>query len=101
MKAFSTTVPATTNYYNLWTLLTAIPGWAPAGTLVPDRCCELILGSDSGVLLVSDSNYANVAGMPIAVGGCLALRTPGNSICLKEIFVKGSGMAISGWYVWI
>lgn len=94
-------MPATTNYYRLWDLILQIPGFSPPNVMVPDRCCELIVGSDSGTLLASDFNYANVPGMPIAVGGCLALRTPGNSICLKEVYLKGSGMAVSGFFVWI
>lgn len=100
MKAFSITLPATTNYYNLWDRLQLIPNFAPANVLIPDRACEVVINSDSGTLLVADGNFANAQGVPVVTGGSLLFRTNGNSVCLKEIWLKGSGLVVSGWFVW-
>ena len=100
MKAFSFTLPATTNYYNLWDRLQLITGFSPANAYIPDRGCELVINSDSGTLLVADSNFANSQGVPVPVNGSLLFRTNGNSVCLKEIYIKGSGLVVSGWYIW-
>lgn len=94
-------MPADNNYHSLWSLVTALTGWNPANALIPDRGNFLILGSDSGTIYVSDSNNANVAGMPILSGGSLTLPGyNGTQICLQEIFIKGNGLLISGWYGW-
>lgn len=100
MKAFTITLPATTNFYNLWTQLQLLTGFNPANALVPDRCHELILSSDSAAIHVTDANFANQAGMPLASGATLTLRSTTNGINLKEIYVQGSGAIISGWYTW-
>lgn len=100
MRAFNFTLPATTNYYNLWTTVSALPGWSANNIYTPDRGCELVINSDSGTIYVSDSNNANVAGTPVKVDGSLLFRTNGNGICLKEIWIKGSGLLVSGWYIW-
>ena len=101
MKCFSLTLPATTNYYNLWTLLNQVTGFAAPNEIVPERCCHIVIGSDSGTILIADKNYANQAGMPLVNTGSLTLSAPGNAICLREIYLKGSGLAVSGWFVWI
>lgn len=101
MKAFSFVLPATTNFYNLWDRMNLITGFKPPDVLIPERCCELVINSDTGTINVSDSNYANSVGTPVILNGSLLFRTNGNSICLKEIWVKGSGQTVSGWFVWI
>lgn len=100
MKCFSFALPATTNYYQLWTQLQGITGFFPANVIVPDRGCQLVLSSDSGALVVSDSNNANVAGMPLATGTKVTFQSTANSISLKDVYLKGSGLAVSGWFVW-
>lgn len=101
MKVFSFTMPATTNYYQLWTLLTGITGFIPANAIIPDRCCQLTISSDSGALLLSDANNANVAGVPMASGTKVDIRAPSNNISLKEIYLKGNGLNVSGFFVWM
>lgn len=101
MRAFSITMPTDAAYHRLWDLLQLVPGFFPKDQVIPDRGCELIIGSDSGTLMVGDSNFANVPGMPVALGGCLALQSSVNSVCLKEVYLKGSNLSVSGWWVWI
>jgi len=93
---FNTTLPATTQYYNLWTQIQGSIGT----DLVPNLGYELILCSDSAIIRVAGSRYATSPGVPVQVNGNLTMRGPKNTIDLRNIFVSGSGAAISGAFSW-
>jgi hypothetical protein len=109
-RVFSVTIPADTNYHNLFSLLvgtavygaanggtneTAITGAIPTDGILPDRCTQLIFGGTATTgILISDRNNANSAGYPLVNNVQTIMGTPGvNAICLKDLFVKGSGLS--------
>ena len=101
MKAFNFLNPADTAYHSLWNTIIALPGFKQPDEIVPDRADQLVLGSDSGVIYVSDGNNANVAGMPVLQGSSLTFQGYGaNNVSLKDIYIKGNGLAVSGWIKW-
>lgn len=100
-KIFSFTMPATTNYYSLWTQLQGITGFFAPNELVPDRVSSLIIDQASGNLNIADSNYANSPGIVIGSSSPPFNRSAErNRIDLKNIYLKGSGVAVSGFISW-
>lgn len=112
IRVFSITIPADTNYHNLFSLIvgtavygtaqggtneTAITGAIPTDGILPDRACQLIFGGTATTgVLISDRNNANTAGYPLVNNVQTILGTPGvNAISLKDIFVKGSGLTFN------
>lgn len=100
MRAFNITLPADTNYRSLYSLVQAVTGWNPTNSPTPWKGYELIIGADTGIVRVSDSNFANCAGTPIQTNGSITFRSTVNSVSLREVFVSGNGLAISGWFSW-
>lgn len=106
-RSFSITLPADTNYHNLYSLIvgtkyavvhggtaeTGITGAIPVDGILPDRGCQLDIQADStntGTITIGDRNNANTGGPILTAGGNLTKRSHRNVICLKDYLIKGS-----------
>ncbi len=104
-RTFSITLPADTNYHNLFSLIvgTSIYGLAQGGTneigitgaiptdgILQDRVQELTITVDSGSVFISDRNHANSAGDAYLANQSLTKRSTRNTICLKDYLLAGA-----------
>lgn len=67
----------------------------PTDGILPDRVKQLALQADgtngSEIVSISDSNNANVAGLPLAAGVYMPVaQSEKNTICLRDYYIKGS-----------
>ena len=108
-RAFKITLPADTNYHNLFSLIvgtakygsvnggtneTGITGAIPTDGILPDRGNFLEIqadGGNSGTLTISDRNNANSTGKVLNPGDPFQAGPFNvNAICFKDYFIKGS-----------
>lgn len=113
-RAFKITLPADTNYHNLFSLIvgtssptnvqgyglaqggtneTAITGAIPSSGILPDRGNFLEIQADSGnsgTLTISDRNNANSTGKVLNAADIFQASSNRNSVCFKDYFIAGS-----------
>lgn len=107
-RFFNFTLPATTNYYSVWSQIQAAIAAMPANAqgFVPNQGYELVLCADSVIIKVADgfnptTTTGGMGGVPVQATGNLTLRSTRNTVDLKELWVTGSGAAISCAFSWL
>lgn len=104
-RSFKVTLPADTVVRSVWQALnglngaTAITGAVPTDGILPDRCCDLKITSDTAnaanTLTIADANNANTTGRVLSAGGDVyEVSKFRNSICLKDYFIKPSANSL-------
>jgi len=92
-RVFTVTLPADTNFHQLYTSLLGVTGATPTDGILPDRCTGCQLTADAGnasTVKLADANFANTSGPAIAAGGTILNRSElKNIICLKDYFLAG------------
>ena len=99
IRAFSFNL-GSVGYFQLWTQLQGITGFFPANVQVPDTCTQITIAASVAAINISDSNNANVGGMPMGIGTKVTFQSTGRSIGLKEIYISGNGAGVSGIIVY-
>jgi hypothetical protein len=93
-RIFTVTLPADTNFHNLYAALLLVTGATPTDGILPDRGCGCQLTADAGnagTVKLGDGNFANTSGPLIAAGGTILNRSElGNTICFREYYLAGS-----------
>jgi hypothetical protein len=106
-RNFKVTLPADTNFHNLYSLLvgskygvanggtseTGITGAIPTDGILPDRVSKLEIQADianTGTLTVGDRNSANTSGKVLTTGNTMLSTSMRNTICLKDYLLQGS-----------